>query len=420
METVTRADVVVVGGGIAGLVAAAHSAAGGLNVVLVETRPSPGGRASTTERDGYLLNDGPHALYRTGAFAAALNDLGVPYDGRPPLLEDAMGSIGETLHRLPFGPAAVSATGLLTAPGKLDYARVMAAVSEGPREIDEGRSVENWLDALTDRADVRDLVCAMIRLGTYANAPASLSAAAAIRQQRLGRNGVLYVLGGWRSLTAGLASVARDHGARIVAGQPVHSLDATAGGWSVTVGDDRIDTRSVVVAAGPDAARKLLQLHPDAFDTAGPPITASVLDAGFSGLARHRFVHGIDQPLYLSSHAPPADLAPDGHSLMTAMWYHAPGEEPSPEAGRSTLAAHLTRAGLPVAEPSMQRYLHRMVVANGTPLATNGGEAGRPGVVVTDRPGALVAGDWVGAEGLLSDAAAASGRAAARHLLGAP
>ena len=59
------------------------------------------------------------------------------------------------------------------------------------------------------------------------------------------------------------------------------------------------------------------------------------------------------------------------------------------------------------------RYLHRMTVAHGMPLAASGGLRGRPPVTVADRPGLFVAGDWVGPEGLLSDAAAASGAAAA-------
>jgi hypothetical protein len=61
----------------------------------------------------------------------------------------------------------------------------------------------------------------------------------------------------------------------------------------------------------------------------------------------------------------------------------------------------------------LERYLHRMRVAHGMPRAASGGLAGRPTVAVPGRPGLFVAGDWVGDTGLLSDAAAASGAAAA-------
>lgn len=42
------------------------------------------------------------------------------------------------------------------------------------------------------------------------------------------------------------------------------------------------------------------------------------------------------------------------------------------------------------------------------------GLRGRPVATVEDRPGAFLAGDWVGPEGLLADAAVASGVASGR------
>ena len=59
------------------------------------------------------------------------------------------------------------------------------------------------------------------------------------------------------------------------------------------------------------------------------------------------------------------------------------------------------------------RYGRRLVVAHGRPLPGSG-FAGRPPVTVPDRRGLFVAGDWVGPEGLLTDAVMASGRAAGR------
>ncbi|MCB1250208.1 MAG: hypothetical protein KDB36_12405, partial [Acidimicrobiales bacterium] len=62
----------------------------------------------------------------------------------------------------------------------------------------------------------------------------------------------------------------------------------------------------------------------------------------------------------------------------------------------------------------VERYLHHMVTAHGMPLAARGGFAGRPAVAVPGRPGLFVAGDYVGGEGLLADAAFASGERAGR------
>ncbi len=49
-------DAIVVGGGLAGLAAAAWIARGGRRVIAIERARAPGGRAATQDRDGFLLN----------------------------------------------------------------------------------------------------------------------------------------------------------------------------------------------------------------------------------------------------------------------------------------------------------------------------------------------------------------------------
>lgn len=59
------------------------------------------------------------------------------------------------------------------------------------------------------------------------------------------------------------------------------------------------------------------------------------------------------------------------------------------------------------------RLMPRMLVANGHPAAS----APRPEPAVPGVPGLYLAGDWVGDEGMLADAALASARRAAREIL---
>jgi len=63
------------------------------------------------------------------------------------------------------------------------------------------------------------------------------------------------------------------------------------------------------------------------------------------------------------------------------------------------------------------RFLASMTVAGTVPRAALGGLPGRPAVGATGTPGVHLAGDWVGPEGLLADAALASGAAAGRRAL---
>ncbi len=69
-------DVAVVGGGLAGLVAAATAARQGRRVVLLDARVV-GGRARSTDRRGFRFNQGAHALYDAGEARPILLDLGV-------------------------------------------------------------------------------------------------------------------------------------------------------------------------------------------------------------------------------------------------------------------------------------------------------------------------------------------------------
>lgn len=78
-------EVVVVGGGLAGLTASLLLARGGKRVCLVERAPQLGGRAITQRQDGYALNLGPHALYRGGHAMRILRKLGItPREDWPP------------------------------------------------------------------------------------------------------------------------------------------------------------------------------------------------------------------------------------------------------------------------------------------------------------------------------------------------
>src|SRR4051794_13925414 len=76
-------DIAVVGGGIAGLVAALTAAEGGAQVALIDSHVL-GGRAQTTERNGYRHNIGPHALYLAGHLRPFLTARGLEPTGGVP------------------------------------------------------------------------------------------------------------------------------------------------------------------------------------------------------------------------------------------------------------------------------------------------------------------------------------------------
>ena len=126
----------------------------------------------------------------------------------------------------------------------------------------------------------------------------------------------------------------------------------------------------------------------------------------------------VDAPLYFSVHSAVARLAPKAGAVVHVARYLDPGEQRDVEWVRRDLERFLDDV-----QPGWRRevvessFAPRLVVSHDVGLAETGGVAGRAPVQLPDRDGVYLAGDWVGPEGLLADAAAASARAAAAAVL---
>src|SRR5689334_16629232 len=117
-------DLVIVGGGLGGLTAAALAARAGLEVVVVEKATALGGRATTTEQRGFSVNLGAHALYRGGPACAVLDELGVAYPGRVPPASGGYALADGALHTLPTGFLSLVSTDVCGVSAKIELARV--------------------------------------------------------------------------------------------------------------------------------------------------------------------------------------------------------------------------------------------------------------------------------------------------------
>ena len=162
------------------------------------------------------------------------------------------------------------------------------------------------------------------------------------------------------------------------------------------------------------AATSLLPERPAQWARLGPPSTVACLELGLRRAPRYAGVFGVDEPLYLNTHCPPADLAPEGGVVMHAMRYQ-PVDDTMAAADQQQLLRDLASdAGVSDDDIVEQRFLAHMVVTGAIPTAATGGLSGRATAEVPGVPGAFVAGDWVGPVGMLADAALASGAHAGR------
>jgi phytoene dehydrogenase-like protein len=406
-HTDDRIDVVVVGGGIAGLAAAVTASTKGASVVVLEGH-GLGGRARTTRRAGVAYNVGPHALYEGGALARLLRDVGVDAPGRAPNAVDLRVASRGVLTPVSLTPLSLVRTSLLRSRSRARLLALFAGLGRLDPDRHVGRSLADWLG--DEPGDVRAFVEMIVRLSTYSNDPTSFDAGAAIEQLQLARRGVRYVDGGWATIVGGLRRVVERHGCRVRTDTEVTRVFADASGEvEVVIGGDALRARSVVIAAGaPAVAERLTGATVADHPGLGAPSRASCLDLAVSR-PHEGIVLGLDRALYLSPHAPVARLAPAGQGLVSVARYLSPRETSGGPDGAAELHDLARLAGIADEEVLHARYLAGLTVTYGTPVAAAGGRRSRPAVDSLGIPGVFLAGDWVGPEGLLADAAAASG-----------
>ena len=111
---------VVIGGGIAGLTAARARQRAGVETLLLERGPEPGGVIRSVRRDGFLLETGPNTVRPTPELLDLVAELALGSellvsDPRLPRYVDFHGR----LHPLPTSPLALLTTRLLSVSGKL-------------------------------------------------------------------------------------------------------------------------------------------------------------------------------------------------------------------------------------------------------------------------------------------------------------
>ena len=400
----TNWDVIVVGGGLAGLTAGATAARSGTRTLVLDAGRA-GGRARTTEKDGFVFNLGGHALYAGSAGMRVLRSLGVEVSGSPPPLKEYQMLIDGELHLMPSGPGTLLRTGAMPARAKAGFARVLGLLPRLKASDHAGETVDEWLAAHGLHPSAERVVRALIRTGTYTDRFDELSAEAAIAQmQAAAADGVRYLDGGWQPMIAGLAA-----GVEVRMGARIASVSDDGAGVVVeTLDGDRLGARAAVVAAGsPDVARSLLADAPDWGDL-GDPVVAACLDTGVRGIPTPGYVVSTDDPVFATRQSPPARQAPEGDAVLAVLRYGATNADDD----RALLEHYRRMAGVDEGSVAVDRFLARMVVTAAMPLARSGGYRGRPAVTATGSRRTFLAGDWVGADGLLADASLASGHLA--------
>lgn len=409
-------DALIVGGGLAGLTAAARLSKLGRKALILEAGAELGGRGRTQEQEGgYLFNLGGHALYRTSSGARILNELGVRYTGACPATKGNFVAVDGGLAALPSGPLSIFTSRLFrNVREKTDALKGFVTImATSPKSL-RGQSVSEWLGTMLSQQRPRDFFAALIRLVSYVKDTDTLCAEAALEQLKFALTGnVLYLDDGWGSLVRSLEEIIESQGGVIRCNEAVTSLHK-AEFFEVKTRQRSFRARTVILACPPEKAHALIKGFQEPSWSVPKAVIASCLDLALTHVPdpKKSFVLGVDEPSYLSVHTKYAKLAPGDGAVLHCMYYGGP-EGKDPGEIRKRLEALLDKAQAGWREALVhQRFLPRLRVAGGLPEAAGGGFRGRPKIHERTK-GLFLCGDWVGDEGQLADASFASGEKAA-------
>ncbi|WP_416902162.1 FAD-dependent oxidoreductase [Micromonospora echinospora] len=455
-------DVVVVGGGIAGMSAAVVLAERGVRVTVLEAAPTLGGRLGAwpeTLADGsrHVVEHGFHAFFRQYYNWRSILRRVDPALGflRPvpgyPILSARWPT--EEFGRLPPAPPANLLALLLRSPSVglrdlrgMDRDAALPLLAYDPErtyaELD-GRTAEDLLDSLRLPDRARAMLFEVFS-HSFFNHEAEMSAAEMVAQFHF------YLLGNAEGLAFDapdedyatavwhpLAEHVRRHGGRVLTGVRATALERDADGWRVTA-DDGMAYRGghVVLAVDPPGLAALVGNSPGlaavapelvarapTFGTPGPPYAVARywfdgdVAAGravFSGVSRQPTLDSVT--LYHRLEQESRRWA--RHTGGAVVELHAYACEPGVTA---EVLAERMRAELGTLWPEVAglrvRDLRARVEAR-APAFAPGGHAARPGVR-TDAAGLYLAGDGIRTDfpSALMERAAATGIIAANHVL---
>ncbi len=378
-DSAGKPQITIVGGGIAGLVAAIACAEEGTKVRLVEAHERLGGRARSTDGP-YKANLGPHAMYNDGAFWRWMRERDILPAYRKARLSGVRLRLGGTLRRTPP---------LGTLP---------AILRLRGREAPVATDFRTWAASHTDE-DTAALAASAAGVFTFHHDPGELSAA--FVWPRMARllltvpSIVTYPVAGWSTLVAALEKRVHELGVIVDTGTRMEELPATP----------------TILATELDQARELLGDDSLRWQSG----RTVCLDLG----VRHRrgdptIVSDLDESGWIGrySGANPT-IAPEGEELIQAQMPIRPGESVD-------MAAMRLERFLDV---SIEDWRGRETWRRRQVMDGRSGALDMPGSSWRDRPtvdrgdGVFLAGDMVAAEGMLAEVSWASAVEASRLAL---
>ncbi|KGX86281.1 phytoene desaturase family protein [Pontibacillus marinus] len=414
-------DVVIVGGGLAGYVAANYLGKTSLNILLLEKGKKLGGRARTDVLKGQYFNIGPHALYKKGRAKPILDELDIHISGQSPKLNGVL--VGEDQeYKAPFTPGGLFSTRFLNWRERMEWIGVLARINK--IDINELATItyQLWVQQNVRSSNVQQLLYILARIATYCHAPEKVSAKIILSHIQRVNGGVIYLDGGWQfmidqlhnqAIMAGVEVQKKSHVKQIVTREEdLTELQLSNG--------ETINAERVIFTGSPQDMKGIITDGEESIQLAEriEPVKAATLDVALSTLPnpKKKFAVGLNDPLYFSVHSGYARLSEDNKGIVLhVLKYLHPDEDLDHRKIKEELEQFLERM-----QPGWKEYkitsrlLPAMTVNQRLPKVEDKGEFTKS--MLFSRP-IYVAGDWASPDSMLSEAAITSGKRAAQEIL---
>ncbi|MGZ4106445.1 MAG: phytoene desaturase family protein [Tumebacillaceae bacterium] len=326
--------VVVIGGGLAGLSAAARLAKNGQDVTLLEKAPKLGGRAVTIPLKGFDFNFGAHAIYsRDSSYIRKLEkelqlDIGwVDFDPKKARydLGNAMTEMPATLEGL--YKTKILGKNTMKAAFAIDVVKTVIRLTRG----EEGVTIGEWLKREGKHEQVADLMLTMASSNFFTQEPERIPSTVFFNYyQRMfqTKKAVSYIAGGWESLVSELERVLIENGSRIVTKAKIENVLFENGRVvGVQTADGVVEGDEFIFAVPPKELGKIFAETP--LDTSIAPYllyrpnTVLVYDIGLKKRIDTPFTYIYDKNarVFLTDISAYTKCTPEGGQLIQAIAY---------------------------------------------------------------------------------------------------
>jgi len=415
-------DVVIIGGGLAGYVAANYLAKTGMSILLIEKDKKVGGRARTDAIGQELFNLGPHALYTKGNAVPILQELGIELNGKSPKLS---GLLTDNMleYTAPFNPVGVLTTRFLNWKERIEWLMVLWKIKRIKSENLSDQTFQEWTQKMTRSKNVQDLLLILGRLATYCHAPEKVDASVIVSHLRTVMNGVLYIDRGWQTIIDQLHNKAVIIGVQIQSGMKINEIKKIENTFKVSLStEEELTCKYVLSTISPQELLKIFgnnisQTQLD-FLKQIIPVKGAALDVALTKLPKpdRLFAMEIGRPFYYSVHSTAAILSEDENNIVLHVFkYLHPDDNIIGKEIQNELEQFLEKI-----QPGWQkhkissRFMPTITVNQRLPQIGDEQNLQRSKLGV---PGLYLAGDWVSSHSILSEGAISSAKQAAEEII---